>query len=184
HGERIAFVACRGHDVDVGGITPGSMPPFSTRIDEEGFVLHAHRLVADGAVHEPDLPGCREPAVVLADLLAQAAACEMGHERLTELEREVGHEAFAAQLDHLRERARRAVLDALRRLEGRHSAAEILDDGTRLAVDLEIAGDRARVSIRGPAHSGNLNAPGAVARASVLYVLRLLVKDDLPLNEG
>jgi 5-oxoprolinase (ATP-hydrolysing) len=160
------------------------MPPFSTRIEEEGFVLHAHRLVADGIVHQPDLPGCREPAVVVADLLAQAAACAMGHERLTELERELGQESFVAQLDHLRERARRAVLDALRGLEGRHAAEEILDDGTRLAVELEITADRARVSIRGPAHAGNLNAPAAVARAAVLYVLRLLVKDDLPLNEG
>jgi hypothetical protein len=78
HGERIAFVACRGHHVDVGGITPGSMPPFSTRIEEEGFVLHAHRLVADGAVHEPDLPGCREPAVVLADLLGASRGVRDG----------------------------------------------------------------------------------------------------------
>ena len=184
HGERIAFVACRGHHVDVGGITPGSMPPFSTRIEEEGFVLHAHRLVAGGVVIEPDLPTCREPAVVLADLLAQAAACEIGNERLSELEREVGPDAFAAQLDHLRDRARRAVLEALGPLAGHHVAEETLDDGTRLAVELEIASGHARIAIRGPAHGGNLNAPAAVARAAVLYVLRLLVKDDLPLNEG
>jgi 5-oxoprolinase (ATP-hydrolysing) len=182
-GERIAFVACRGHHVDVGGATPGSMPPFSARIDEEGFVLPAHRLVAGGVLFEPGLPVCREPEVVRADLRAQASACELGHERVQTLEREVG-DAFAAQLDHLRERARRAVLSVLATLGGEHSAEEVFDDGTRLSVELRVDRERARIAIRGPAHRGNLNAPAAVARAAILYVLRLLVEQDLPLNEG
>jgi len=192
-GRRVAVVACRGHHVDVGGITPGSMPPFATTIDEEGLVLRQVCIARDGRSLPPSLPGCRQPDEVGADLDAQVAACVFGELALLQLLDEVGEAIFEAQLGHIRAQASAAVREVLGRLEGRHQATETLDDGTELSVSLEVSGGSARVRFAGPPHPGNRNAPRGVSRAALLYVFRCLAEAardaedtgaELPLNEG
>jgi 5-oxoprolinase (ATP-hydrolysing) len=183
--ERVGFVACRGHHVDVGGSTPGSMPPHSTTIEEEGFRLRAILLADQHGFHRPPLPGCRQPDEVIADLMAQTAACADGETQLQELMAEIGLPGFKAQLAHLIGTAARSVARVLQDLNGTHTAVEILDDGTKITVQFHIEGDRGQLTIDAAAHPGNLNAPSAVARAALLYVLRSLVEEPLPLlNEG
>ena len=186
HGSRpIAFVAVRGHHVDVGGTTPGSMPPHSAHIDDEGLRFHNLLLADRDGFHPPALPGCRQPDEVKADLLAQAAAVAIGASATVELIQEIGPAAFTAQMTHLLGQAARSVSRVLRSYEGTHTATEILDDGTELKVELTVDGDRGSLLIHGPKHPGNLNAPRAVAQAALLYVLRSLVDEPLPLlNEG
>ena len=186
---RVAVVAVRGHHVDVGGTTPGSMPPDATHIDEEGFVLRQVCVAREGALLPQELPGCRQPDDVRADLEAQIAACVLGARRLLELRGEVGAAVFEAQLAHLRTQARLAVAERLSELQGAHEATEILDDGCPIAVRLEVAGEAARVHMGGPPHPGNRNAPAGVARAALLYVFRCLADEGedggpVVLNEG
>ncbi len=183
-GTRLGFVAARGHHVDVGGIQPGSMPPHATHIDQEGLILRAV-LISDGARFlPPPLPGCRQPDEVCADLAAQIAACEAGSRLLVALASEWSAAVVAAQLGHLLARAGEVVADHLPSLAGTHTATEVLDDGTPITVTLTVAGRTGHLSIDAPAHAGNLNAPRAVAIAALLYVLRCIVRSDLPLSEG
>jgi len=178
HGQvRVAFVACRGHHVDVGGLSPGSMPPHSTSIEDEGLRLRNHALADEHGFHCPDLPGCRQPDELRADLLAQVAAVAMGEHAIHGLIQEIGHSAMQAQMAHLMGAASRAVARALQRRGGTHRASEVLDDGTTLSVELQIEGDRGVVHLSAPPHAGNLNTPRAVAQAAVLYVLRSLVDE-------
>ena len=184
-GRRVAFVACRGHHVDVGGIQPGSMPPHATHIDEEGLVLQQVLLVDGERFLPPPLPGCRQPEEVTADLEAQAAACAYGDQLLRALIGEVGVSALGAQMLHLRRWAGRVVAEVLSGRVGEHTAEELLDDGTRIQVRLVIAeGGALHLTLDAPRHAGNLNAPRAVTRAALLYVLRCLVDEPIPLNEG
>ncbi len=178
------FVGCRGHHVDVGGITPGSMPPFAATLEEEGLVLRQVLLAEGGRLIPPPLPGCREPETVLADLEAQVAATALGLGAWERLAEEVGDEALDAQLGHLFAVSAEATRAVLRRLpDGVFEATETLD-GVLLRVRWEIAGDRARLVVRAPAHPGNLNAPRAVAVAALLYAIRALSDEEIPLNEG
>ncbi len=186
-GQRVAFLGCRGHHVDVGGVRAGSMPPDATHIDEEGVVIPHHLLVDEaGNTHLPPLPGCRQPDEVAADLLAQVASCTHGARQLENLLTVLGTTVFSAQLNHLRAVASDAVAEALSRFDGTFEGHEVFDDGTPLHVVVRTAagGSETRVHIEAPAHPGNLNAPTAVARAAVLYVLRCLAAADVPLNEG
>ena len=184
-GERVAVVACRGHHVDVGGIAPGSMPASSTHIDEEGFRIRAILIADQHGFHAPPLPGCRQPDEVRADLMAQTAACADGAAQLQTLIDEMGLPAFSAQLRHLIGTAARSVARVLQNMNGIHQAKEVLDDGTEIRVHFAIEGDRGSLRIDADAHKGNLNAPPAVAKAALLYVLRTLVDEPLPLlNEG
>nr|MAY82293.1 5-oxoprolinase [Deltaproteobacteria bacterium] len=183
--QRVAFVACRGHHVDVGGLTPGSMPPHATHIEEEGFRLRQICIADENGFHVPPMPGCRQPDEVRADLMAQVAACAAGEEATQGLIQHVGLPAFKAQLSHLLGQAARSVARVLQRMQGEHEGVEILDDGTPIRINLSISGDRGCLTIDAPRHPGNLNAPTAVAKATLLYVLRCLVDEPLPLlNEG
>lgn len=183
--QRVAFVACRGHHVDVGGLTPGSMPPHATRIEEEGFCLRQICIADEGGFHVPPMPGCRQPEEVRADLMAQVAACAAGEEATQLLIHQVGLPAFKAQMSHLLGQAARSVARVLLQMQGEHEGIETLDDGTPIQVKLSISGDRGCLTINAPRHPGNLNAPTAVAKATLLYVLRCLVNEPLPLlNEG
>jgi len=183
-GERVAWVACRGHHADVGGITPGSMPPASTTLAQEGVVLRHVCIAQEGRLLPVGLGDCREPDTVRADLEAQIAACASGVAGVRGLSAERGVAGLRAGFDALLGRARDAAQAALRARAGRFVGVERLDDGAQLRVTLEIAEGRARVTLDAPADSGNRNAPPAVSRAAVLYVLRCLMADDLPLNEG
>jgi len=180
-----AFVGCRGHHVDVGGSRPGSMPPDAVHIDEEGIVI-PHSLLRDasGRLHPPGLGDCRQPAEVLSDLAAQAAACAEGARAVAGLMAQLGDNVVAAQLRHVQATSARAVAEVLASRQGTWTGREVFDDGTRLEVQLKIGLDGAKVHIFGERHPGNLNAPFAVARAATLYVLRCLVGVPVPLNEG
>lgn len=183
-GARLAFVACRGHHVDIGGSTPGSMPPAARHIDEEGLRLSMQRLSGPSGVVLPDLSESRQPEDVAADLRAQVAACRAGADGVTALVEDLGGSVVRAWLGHLQDMAESAVKAELRSRQGVHTALERLDDGTAIRVRLSVDGESARLDIDAPAHPGNRNAPTAVARAALLYVFRCLVEDELPLNEG
>lgn len=191
----LGFVASRAHHAEIGGIRPGSMPPGATRLVEEGVVIPPMHLVRAG---EPrweemrrvllDAPHpTRAVEENLADLRAAVAASHRGAEALLALAREHGRETVARYMDALKERAEARLREALSRLPAsRYEAAESLDDGSPIRVAIRISAEGAVVDFEGSAdvHLGNLNAPPAVVRSAVLYVLRLLIAEPLPLNEG
>jgi 5-oxoprolinase (ATP-hydrolysing) len=189
------FVATRGHHADLGGITPGSMPADSTTLEEEGVLLRPFRLVHAGHFDEPRLRRlltearhpARNPDDNLADLEAMVAANRQGERLLSALVEELGCAAVEGAMAELMEAAAALVAREIRRVgDGSFAFADALDDGTPVCVRLEIAGDRLRVDFTGtgPAVAGNLNAPRAVTQAAVLYALRALVAERIPLNAG
>ena len=194
-GRRIGYVAVRAHHAEIGGRTPGSMPPDATSLAEEGVVLPPTWLVRDGRADweavtrlltAGDQP-TRALADNLADLAAMVAAARAGAVRLRELARSSGPDVVHQQMDALRALARRHVEAALRQLgDTRRVAEEHMDDGSPIRVRVEVAAGRARIDFRGsaPTHHGNMNATEAIVRSAVLYALRLLVREPLPLNEG
>jgi 5-oxoprolinase (ATP-hydrolysing) len=189
------FVANRAHHADVGGITPGSMPPLSRTIDEEGVRLHDLLLVRDGTLREADVRAALgagpHPARALDerlfDLRAQAAANHEGARLLREMCDRHGADVVAAYMDHVQDDGAAAMDEVLRALPaGTHVAEDTLDDGTPLRVAVAIRNGFAFVDFAGtgPQSPGNLNAPLAVVRAAVLYAFRTLVRRAIPLNEG
>ncbi|MEZ4323750.1 MAG: hydantoinase B/oxoprolinase family protein [Polyangiales bacterium] len=189
------FVACRGHHADVGGITPGSMPPFSTSLVEEGVVLRALRIVAQGELHVEALRAAlaggpypaRRPDENIADLRAQVAANRLGERLLRELVEQEGRAVVDAYMAHVQDDAEASVAEAIARIpDGEHHFEDALDDGTPVRVCARVSGQRLSLDFAGtgPARANNLNAPRAVTRAAVMYVLRALVSREVPLNAG
>jgi 5-oxoprolinase (ATP-hydrolysing) len=189
------FTASRGHHADIGGITPGSMPPSSCRLDEEGIVFRAERIVHGGVFERDALERrlraspwpARRPAENLGDIEAQIAANRAGERLLHELARAEGHALVLAYMAHVQRDAERAVRRAIAALpSGARRFEDALDDGTPIAVGIERRGDRLVVDFSGtgPEHPGNLNAPRAVTVAALLYVLRILAARPIPLNAG
>jgi 5-oxoprolinase (ATP-hydrolysing) len=189
------YVASRGHHADVGGITPGSMPPFSKSIDEEGVLFDNFLLVRGGRLHEAELRAqlaggrwpARNPEQTIADLRAQIAANEKGVQELRAMVAQFGGTTVAAYMQHVQDNAEesvRRVIGALK--DGRFELP--LDNGARLVVDVKVnAAERsARIDFTGTSDQlpNNFNAPKAVTMAAVLYVFRTLVDDDIPLNAG
>jgi 5-oxoprolinase (ATP-hydrolysing) len=189
------FTANRAHHADIGGSTPGSMPAFSKRLEEEGVLLDAELLAEAGRFRaeairalfaDGPLPA-RNPDDNLADLEAQVAANRAGAGLLLELVGEHGLGRVREQMDRLRANAARQVREALARLpRGVHAFADALDDGTPVRVAVTLDGEGAEVDFAGtgPESEGNLNAPPAVVRSAVMYVLRCLVAERIPMNEG
>jgi 5-oxoprolinase (ATP-hydrolysing) len=196
HDENVEFyVASRGHHADIGGITPGSIPPESGHIDEEGVITGGQRIVADGkflegAVSEWLNSGkypARNPFQNIADLKAQVAANEKGFRELLKLVEHFSMETVQAYMQHVMDNAEesvRRVIEVLK--DGEYSLS--FDDGTVVCVKVSIDHEKreAHIDFSGTSgqHSGNLNAPVAVCKAAVLYVFRSLVDKDIPLNEG
>jgi 5-oxoprolinase (ATP-hydrolysing) len=189
------YVASRGHHADIGGITPGSMPPHSTHIEQEGILLDNFQLVAQGHFREPELRELlgsgdypvRNPIQNLADLQAQIAANERGAQELRRTVADYGLVKVQAYMQHVRDNAEESVRHAIEVLQdGAFSYA--MDDGTKIQVQVTIDRDTrsARIDFTGtsPQQSTNLNAPLAICKAVVLYVFRTLVEDDIPLNAG
>jgi 5-oxoprolinase (ATP-hydrolysing) len=189
------FVASRGHHAEIGGITPGSMPAFSTRVDEEGVLIDNWRLAGGGELREAatmelltsaEFPS-RNPAANLADLRAQIAANEKGVAELGQLVREFGLDVVTAYMGHVQDNAEEAVRRVIARLHDGECAYE-LDNGAviKVAVRVDQQARTARIDFTGTSAQlpGNFNAPSAVAMAAVLYVLRTLVDDEIPLNAG
>ncbi len=194
------WVASRAHHADIGGVTPGSMPPFSRSIDQEGALFDGERIVRHGVLDRSLIEGmlssgpypARNIPQNLADLSAQLAANVRGSAELARLVDQHGAPVVEAYLDHVQRHAEDRVRAALRALPiaGRgpiHQVVE-MDGGEQIAVEVDVNADTGTVRIDFSGTSGqsatNFNAPRAVCTAAVLYVLRTLVEDDIPLNEG
>jgi 5-oxoprolinase (ATP-hydrolysing) len=193
--ELLGYVACRAHHAEIGGIRPGSVPPDARSLAEEGVVIPPTLLVEGGEPRwerlEELLTGgpwpTRTPADNLADLRAMLAAILRGREALAGLAGSLGYDHVVEHMDALREMAAREVAAALGRLpDGVHRGHQLLDDGSPLVATFTVEGERAVLDFAGSAgvHSGNLNATPAIVHSVVMYVMRLLVDVDLPLNEG
>ncbi|MGA1302842.1 MAG: hydantoinase B/oxoprolinase family protein [Cyanobium sp.] len=193
--EPVAFVANRGHHADVGGLTPGSMPASSRRIEEEGLLLDNVPLLVAGVWDEEAwLARCaagpypvRNPQRFLADLQAQVAANQLGQQELGRLMKEEGRREVLAYMGHGQRQAAEAVRGVIGRLrDGQHTVE--LDGGARISVAIHVdrQGRRVRVDFTGtsPQQPTNLNAPLAITKAAVMYVFRTLVAEPLPLNAG
>ena len=194
-GELLFFVASRGHHADIGGVTPGSMPPDSRRIEEEGILIDVTPLVREGRLLETEIAtllcGGSHPVRNLAqnmgDLKAQIAANEKGAAELRRAVAHYGLETVRAYMGHVQRNAEEQVRRVLDTLEDGKFAVE-LDNGARIQVKVGIDREKrtATVDFTGTSRQqdNNFNAPLAVTRAAVLYVFRTLVDSDIPLNEG
>ncbi|HUZ35717.1 MAG TPA: hydantoinase B/oxoprolinase family protein, partial [Streptosporangiaceae bacterium] len=189
------YVASRGHHAEIGGITPGSMPAFSTRVEEEGVLIDNWLLVRGGELREAqtlELLGSaeypsRNPGVNLADLRAQIAANAKGVQELGAMTGHFGLDVVQAYMGHVQDNAEEAVRRVLGELPDGECAYE-LDNGAviKVAVRVDRAARSAEIDFTGTSAQlpGNFNAPSSVAMAAVLYVLRTLVADEIPLNSG
>ncbi|MEO6192719.1 MAG: hydantoinase B/oxoprolinase family protein, partial [Thermoanaerobaculia bacterium] len=198
-GALLGYVASRAHHAEIGGIRPGSMPPGARRLIEEGVVIPPTYLLRKGEARwnearrlllEAPFP-TRAVEENLADLRAAVAANHRGAEALQGLAREHGRETVHRYMAALKARAEERLRAALAKLPAAcYEAVERLDDGAPIAARITITGPGADpaviIDFAGSAgvHPGNLNAPPAVIRSAVLYVLRLLIAEPLPLNEG
>ena len=189
------FVAARGHHADVGGTTPGSMPPDSVTVDEEGVLIDDFLLIDEGVLREAETRALfasgawpsRNVDQNLADLKAQVAACARGADELVRMVDEFGRAVVAAYMGHVQDNAEEAVRRAIAVLKPGDFAYE-MDDGAiiRVRINIDPAERRAVVDFTGtsPQRPTNFNAPLSITRAAVLYVFRTLVDDAIPLNEG
>lgn len=200
------FVASRGHHADIGGTTPGSMAPFSSSLSEEGILFNGFQLVKNGeflatAIHDHLTRGpwpARNIDERFADLRAQIAANQLGQRELQRLVEEQGADEVIRYMGFIQDNAAWAIDQALKKLLGERQSLQLrrsdqLDNGIAIAVtiNLDHAGaEPAPVTAKfdfsecGPPDKGSLNAPVAVVRAAVMYVLRTLIDSNIPLNEG
>ena len=206
HEAPLFYVGSRGHHADIGGTSPGSMPPFSTSIEEEGVQIQNFKLVERGVLREAAMLALlsagahpsRNPAQNMADLRAQIAANEKGVQELRRMVAHYGLAVVQAYMGHVQDNAeesvRRAIAVLGQRLAPAHAAQAPqafvleLDNGARIQVVVRIDAQTrsAVVDFSGTSaqQSNNFNAPKAVCMAAVLYVFRSLVNDDIPLNAG
>ncbi|MBM0742997.1 hydantoinase B/oxoprolinase family protein [Phormidium sp. CLA17] len=193
------FVASRGHHADIGGITPGSMPPNSVSITQEGVLIDHFKLIDQGNFREAELMELltagehpvRNPAQNLADLKAQVAANAKGVQELQAMVQHFGLETVQAYMQHVQDNAEvavRRVIDALGQDATDRAFTVTMDNGCKIQVAIAIdpASRSAKIDFTGtsPQQPNNFNAPLAVCKAAVLYVFRTLVEDDIPLNAG
>ncbi len=189
------FVASRGHHADIGGTTPGSMPPFSASIAEEGVMLDNFKLVERGLLREAALCGLlnsgkypsRNPVQNLADLRAQIAANEKGALELQATVKQHGRAVVAAYMGHVQDNAEESVRRVITALNDGEFTLP-LDNGAKIHVSVRVDPRQrsARIDFSGSSAQlpNNFNAPRAITTAAVLYVFRTLVDDDIPLNAG
>ena len=189
------YVAARGHHAEIGGLSPGSMPAASTRVEEEGVLIDNLLLVQDGRFREAETMHLlqtaeypsRDPVTNLADLRAQIAANEKGVAELRRMVDHFGLDVVRAYMAHVKDNAASSVRRVITALHDGHYAYE-LDNGAVINVAVRV--DRARrtadIDFTGtsPQLKDNFNAPSSVAMGAVLYVFRTLVDDDIPLNDG
>jgi 5-oxoprolinase (ATP-hydrolysing) len=197
------YTASRAHHAEIGGIAPGSMPPASRCLAEEGVLLRGMRLAAADPGAEGGVPKLRDAELrrILAggpfpsraidqnvcDIQAQAAANYRGARLLAELVDSFGIEEVSAYMHHLRAAAETKMRATLRRLgAGKFSFHDRMDDGAPIAVAVTIDDGRATMDFTGsgPVHPGNLNATPAIVASAALYCMRCIVGEDVPLNSG
>jgi len=202
----IFFLASRGHHADIGGILPGSMPPTSTELYEEGAEIGSLKVVSQGTYDNdavfkalvevpskyPGCSGCRNFRDVESDLKAQIAANHKGNQLLTALVNEYGLATVHAYMGHIRSNAENAVREMLRaaakNIGTSFSSVDYLDDGSPICLQVTIdpvtGGAVFDFEGTGPELRGNLNAPVCVVHAAVIYCLRSMIGEDIPLNAG
>jgi 5-oxoprolinase (ATP-hydrolysing) len=189
------YVGSRGHHADIGGVTPGSMPPFSTRIEEEGVQINNVLLVERGVLRETEMVDLlksgqypsRNPAQNMADLKAQIAANEKGVQELRKMVTQFGLPVVKAYMGHVQDNAEESVRRVITHLkDGSFNLS--LDNGAQIQVAIRVNAQMrtAEIDFTGTSaqQTNNFNAPTAVCMAAVLYVFRSLVDDDIPLNAG
>ncbi|MFA6312723.1 MAG: hydantoinase B/oxoprolinase family protein [Sterolibacterium sp.] len=194
-GELLFFVASRGHHADIGGLTPGSMPPNSRDVFEEGVLLDNVKLVEDGVMREAEFRAllaaakypARNPDQNVADLRAQIAANEKGVQELRKMVGEYGLDTVRAYMGHVQDNAEEAVRRIIGALKDGEFSVE-MDNGAviRCSIAVNHAARGATLDFSGSSAQlpDNFNAPRAVCMAAVLYVFRTLVDDDIPMNAG
>jgi len=189
------YVAARGHHADIGGITPGSMPPDSRTVTDEGVLIDNVLLVDQGRLLEAQVRAllasgphpARNPDQNLGDLKAQIAACVTGAQELQRIVERYGLAIVQAYMDHVQANAAEEVRRVLATLKGGAFAYE-MDNGAvvRVRIEVDHTTRTAVVDFTGtsPQLDSNFNAPFSICRAAVMYVFRTLVEDDIPLNDG
>jgi len=195
HGEVLFYVASRGHHADIGGITPGSMPPHSKTVEDEGVLIDNVKIVTQGRFMQDEVRTllasgpwpARNIEQNISDLGAQIAANEKGIAELSRMVAHFGLDVVRAYMGHVQDNAEESVRRVLDVLSDGDFTYE-LDDGAKIQVAIRIdkAARKAVVDFTGtsPQQPTNFNAPFPVCRAAVLYVFRTLVDDDIPLNAG
>jgi 5-oxoprolinase (ATP-hydrolysing) len=204
-GEIIFFVASRGHHADIGGIAPGSMPPHSKSLEDEGAMIIAFKLVKDGKFQEegiteilnspgklPGNSGTRNLRDNLSDLRAQVAANNSGIRLLQELVQDKGLHVVEAYMNFIQQNAESTVRLMLKEFATKHgtsvSATDYMDDGSPISLTVTIDPDTGSATFdftgTGPQVLANHNAPPAVTYSAVIYSLRSLVAQPIPLNQG
>lgn len=195
-GSRIRFwVASRGHHADIGGIAPGSMSPLATHIEEEGVYIDNFKLLDRGRFREQELAalltGARYPVRQLAqnvnDLKAQVAANEKGVAELAKMIALFGEDVVDAYMGHVQDNAAESVRRVLDRLKDGEFSYE-MDQGCKIVVKVTVDKEKREATVdftgTSPQRADNFNAPQPVTRAAVLYVFRVLVEADIPMNAG
>ena len=193
--ELLFFTASRAHHAEIGGIVPGSMPPFSSRLSEEGVLIRNFKLVDGGRSREDELRTLltgapyptRKVADNLSDVSAQVAANAVGARLLTDLVARYSRELVQSYMRHIQQAAATKMRRALAALpDGVYAMTDHLDNGAAIAVSITIDGETATVDFTGTAEvlDSNLNANRAIVTAAVLYVFRCMIQEDIPLNGG
>ena len=205
--EIIFFTASRGHHADIGGILPGSMPPNSTNLFQEGAQIRSFKIVSEGVydreglvrvlVEEPSkYAGCSGTRCfrdVESDLKAQVAANHKGIQLLNDLVEEWGLETVQTYMTHIRENAELSVRNLLRRVAAIQNATELhaidyMDDGSPIELHITIDPQTGSAVFdfngTGPEVCANHNCPTSVAYSAIIYALRCMVSEDIPLNQG
>jgi len=194
-GEHIGFTASRAHHAEIGGKRPGSMPPDATRLSEEGVVIPPMFLARNGEFRwdhiKEKLTGAEWPTRSLrenmADLQSAVSANHRGAEKLKQLAGEFGVKEVTRYMRRLKDYATDRMLFTLKEIEnGEYSATETMDDGSRLAVTCTVQDQSMVIDFSGtsPVNSGNLNANPSIVTSVIMYVLRLMIDEPLPLNDG
>jgi 5-oxoprolinase (ATP-hydrolysing) len=193
--EILFFTASRAHHAEIGGIVPGSMPPFSKNLGEEGVLIRNFKLVDRGEFRESELQKLllsgeyptRSISDNLSDISAQVAANNNGVKQLVELVERYSLSVVQAYMGHIQRAAAEKMRMALAAIpDGTYSRTDSLDNGAPICVTISIQGDSAQVDFTGtgPVLDSNLNANRAIVTAAVLYVFRCLIREDIPLNGG
>ncbi|KAL7269300.1 hypothetical protein RUND412_008047 [Rhizina undulata] len=203
----IFYVASRAHHADIGGILPGSMPPHSRELYQEGAAIKSEKLVSEGHFNEARItellldepakhPGCsgtRCLADNINDLKAQVAANQKGINLISTLIEDYGEEIVGFYMRAIQKNAEESVRSLLKevykRFEGRELVArDYMDDGSPICLKVEIDAEKGEAVFdfegTGPEMYGNMNAPEAVTYSAIIYCLRCLISEDIPLNQG
>ncbi|PCH47916.1 MAG: 5-oxoprolinase [Hyphomicrobiales bacterium] len=189
------YVASRGHHADVGGMAPGSATPLATHVDEEGVLIDNFKLVDQGRLREAEMIEvltnhkypCRNPAQNMADLRAQVAANEKGVAELRKMVKHFTQDVVDAYMIHVQDNAEESVRRVIDRLTD-CSHTHVTDTGQQIKVTITVDKEKREATVdftgTSPVQKNNFNAPQPVTRAAVLYVFRIMVEGDIPMNAG